>query len=89
VTFHVLASASSDVSVIYAQAGKFEHRRDVWHPHSRTSVKRFQIADFMYSKRADVEEVGGGTASVGAPTAGSSDASPISKIRIRYIMEYK
>jgi hypothetical protein len=40
------------VSVVFAQAGRFEHRRDLWHPHSRTSSKRFQIADFMYSKRA-------------------------------------
>lgn len=39
------------VSVIYAQAGRFEHRRDLWHPHSRTSRKRFQIADFMYGRR--------------------------------------
>jgi hypothetical protein len=43
------------VSVIYAQAGRFEHRRDLWHPHSWTSRKRFQIADFMYSKRDDAE----------------------------------
>jgi len=46
------------VSVIYVQAGRFEHRRDLWHPHSRTSAKRFQIADFMYSKRAGGEEAG-------------------------------
>jgi hypothetical protein len=46
------------VSVIYAQARKFEHRRDVWYPRSRTSSKRFQIADFLYSKRADTEEAG-------------------------------
>jgi hypothetical protein len=43
------------VSVLYVQAGKFEHRRDLWHPRSRTSSKRFQIADFMYSKRAEEE----------------------------------
>lgn len=43
------------VSVLYVQAGRFEHRRDVWHPHSRSSAKRFQIADFMYSKRREVE----------------------------------
>jgi hypothetical protein len=43
------------VSVIYAQAGKFEHRRDVWHPHSSTGRKRFQVADFMYGKRDPAE----------------------------------
>ncbi|MEY9607110.1 hypothetical protein ABIF74_011863 [Bradyrhizobium japonicum] len=46
------------VSVLYVQAGKFEHRRDLWHPHSRTSSKRFQIADFRYSKR-DKSDVAG------------------------------
>ncbi|WP_316172213.1 hypothetical protein [Bradyrhizobium sp. SZCCHNRI3037] len=40
------------VSVLYAQTGRFEHRRDIWHPYSRTSRKRFLIADFMYSKQA-------------------------------------
>ncbi len=43
------------VSVIYAQSGKFEHRRDVWHPHSPTGRKRFQVADFMYGKRDEAE----------------------------------
>jgi hypothetical protein len=43
------------VSVLYVQAGRFEHRRDIWHPRSRTSSERFQIADFMYSKRDDAE----------------------------------
>jgi hypothetical protein len=43
------------VSVIYAQTGRFEHRRDLWHPHSWTSRKRFQIADFMYGKRDQSE----------------------------------
>lgn len=43
------------VSVAYVQADRFEHRRDLWHPHSRTSSKRIQIADFMYSKRDDAE----------------------------------
>lgn len=43
------------VSVIYAQAGRFEHRRDLWHPHSGTSRKRLQIADFMYGKRDEAE----------------------------------
>jgi hypothetical protein len=35
-------------------------RRDIWHPHSRTSSKRFQIADFRYSKRdnAELEDAG-------------------------------
>ena len=41
------------VSVMYVQAGRFEHRRDLWHP--RTSSKRFQIANFMYSKRGDAK----------------------------------
>jgi hypothetical protein len=40
------------VNVMFVQAGRFEYRRDLWHPHSRTSAKRLQIADFMYSKRA-------------------------------------
>ncbi|ODM75056.1 hypothetical protein A6X20_16695 [Bradyrhizobium elkanii] len=43
------------MSVLYVQADKFEHRRDLWHPCSRTNSKRFQIADFMYSKRAEEE----------------------------------
>jgi hypothetical protein len=43
------------VSVMYVQAGRLAHRRDLWNPHSRTSSKRFQIADFMYSKRDDAE----------------------------------
>lgn len=46
------------VSVMYVQAGRFEHRRDIWHPHSRTSSKRFQIADFRYSNRNDAEVEG-------------------------------
>jgi hypothetical protein len=48
------------VSVMYVQAGRFEHRRDIWHPHSRTSSKRFQIADFRYLKRdnAELEDAG-------------------------------
>ncbi|MBR0925117.1 hypothetical protein JQ561_00720 [Bradyrhizobium diazoefficiens] len=56
------------VSVLYVQAGKFEHRRDIWHPHSRTSSKRFQIADFMYSKRDEAELTEAGEA-VGATNA--------------------
>lgn len=39
------------VSVIYVQDGRFEHRPELWHPHSRTSSKRFKIGDFMYLKR--------------------------------------
>jgi hypothetical protein len=39
------------VSVLYVQAGRFEERRDIWHPHSRTSAKRLLVADFMYRKR--------------------------------------
>jgi hypothetical protein len=39
------------VSVLYVQAGRFEHRADLWHPKSHTSSKRFKIADFMYSRR--------------------------------------
>jgi hypothetical protein len=33
------------VSVMYVQTGRLQHRRDLWHPHSRTGSKRFQIAD--------------------------------------------
>jgi hypothetical protein len=40
------------VSVLFVQAGRFEHRTDLWHPQSKTSSKRFQIADFMYARRA-------------------------------------
>jgi hypothetical protein len=40
------------VSVLFVQAGRFEHRTDLWHPKSRTGSKRFQIADFMYARRA-------------------------------------
>jgi hypothetical protein len=39
------------VSVLFAQAGRWEHRPDLWHPQSHTSSKRFQIADFMYARR--------------------------------------
>jgi hypothetical protein len=44
------------VNVMFVQSGRFEHRRDLWHPHSRSSAKRFQIADFMYSRRASMEQ---------------------------------
>ena len=40
------------VSVLFVQAGKWEHRPDLWHPNSHTSSRRFQIADFMYARRA-------------------------------------
>jgi hypothetical protein len=40
---------------VYVQAGRFERRRDLWHPRWRTSSKRFQIADFMYSRRDNAE----------------------------------
>jgi hypothetical protein len=43
------------VSVLFAQAGRWEHRPDLWHPKSHTSSKRFQIADFMYARRAAAE----------------------------------
>jgi hypothetical protein len=43
------------VSVMFIQSGRFQHRWDLWHPHSHTSRKRFQIADFMYSRRAAME----------------------------------
>ncbi|WP_368507811.1 hypothetical protein [Bradyrhizobium lupini] len=45
------------LSVIYARSGKFERRRDVWHPHPWTSRKRFQVAGFMYGKRDKAETV--------------------------------
>jgi hypothetical protein len=43
------------VSVQFIQAGRFEHRPDLWHPNSHTSSKRFQITDFMYARRAAKE----------------------------------
>jgi hypothetical protein len=46
------------VNVVFVQSGRFQHRRDLWHPHSHTSAKRFQIADFMYSRRAAAEHKG-------------------------------
>jgi hypothetical protein len=46
------------VSVMFVQSGRFEDRRDLWHPYSRTSARRFQIADFMYSKRPALESDG-------------------------------
>jgi hypothetical protein len=46
------------VSVLYVQAGRFEERRDIWHPHSRTSAKRFLVADFMYRRRGEPPDEG-------------------------------
>ena len=40
------------VSVLFAQAERWGHRTDLWHPNSHTGSKRFQIADFMYARRA-------------------------------------
>jgi hypothetical protein len=40
------------VSILFVQAGRFEHRTDLWHPNSHTSSKRLQIADFKYARRA-------------------------------------
>jgi hypothetical protein len=48
------------VSVLFAQAGLWEHRPDLWHPQSHTSSKRFQIADFMYARRVDADSSLGG-----------------------------
>jgi hypothetical protein len=44
------------ISVFFAQAERWEHRTDLWHPNSKTSSKRFQIADFMYARRAAKED---------------------------------
>jgi hypothetical protein len=38
------------VSVLFAQAGRWERRADTWHP--LTGSNRFKIADFRYKKRA-------------------------------------
>jgi hypothetical protein len=46
------------VSVLFAQAGRWEHRPDLWHPQSHTSSKRLQIADFMYARRVAAEGKG-------------------------------
>jgi hypothetical protein len=43
------------VSVIYARAGHWEHRPDLWHPHSPSSSRRFLVADFMYASRTGAE----------------------------------
>jgi hypothetical protein len=38
------------VSILFAQAGRWEHPSHAWHP--RTGSNRFRIADFQYKKRA-------------------------------------
>jgi hypothetical protein len=43
------------VSVLFAQANRWEHRADLWNPCSRKSRKRFQIADFIYARRVAAE----------------------------------
>ncbi len=43
------------VSALFAQAGRWEHRTDLWHPRSHTSSKRLQIADFRYMRRVAAE----------------------------------
>jgi hypothetical protein len=43
------------ISVLFAQAGRWENREDRWHPRSPTSAKRFQIADFRYMRRVAAE----------------------------------
>jgi hypothetical protein len=43
------------ISVLFAQANRWEHRVDLWHPRSQTSSKRFQVADFMYARRVAAE----------------------------------
>jgi hypothetical protein len=55
------------VSVLFVQAGRFEHRADLWHPKSHASSKRFQIADFMYSRRATERGGQSNTAQQSAP----------------------
>jgi hypothetical protein len=57
------------VSVMYVQAGRFEHRNDLWHPRSPTSSKRLQIADFRYSKRDEAELTGSADGAQGPSTA--------------------
>jgi hypothetical protein len=39
------------VSVVSAQAGRWEHSDGVWHPNAPRNSKRFKIADFMYVRR--------------------------------------
>jgi hypothetical protein len=47
------------VSVLFAQAGRWVHRPNLWHPESHTSSKRFQIADFVYASRVATESSAG------------------------------
>ncbi|MCH9808091.1 MAG: hypothetical protein K0U74_10180 [Alphaproteobacteria bacterium] len=44
------------VSVVFAQAGRWEPSADFWHPRSPTNSKRFRIADFRYAHLAATEE---------------------------------
>jgi hypothetical protein len=44
------------ISVLFAQADRWEHRIDLWHPHSHSSSKRLQIANFMYARRVAVAD---------------------------------
>lgn len=50
------------VSVIFAQAGHWQNRPDLWHPLSTLSSKRFLIADFMSTNRAVLESERGSKA---------------------------
>jgi hypothetical protein len=43
------------VSVLFTQAGRWDHRADLWHPQSHTSSKRFQIADFKSARHVAPE----------------------------------
>lgn len=47
------------VSVIFAAAGHWEHRRDLWHPVLPPSSRRFLIADFEYASREATESDNG------------------------------
>jgi hypothetical protein len=52
-----MGGSDPTLSVLYAQAGRWEHRAALWHPDSKTSTKRFLITDFMYSRLAAREAV--------------------------------
>jgi hypothetical protein len=58
------------VSVLFAQADRWEHRPDLWHPKSRTSSKRFQIADFRYARRSEMKAGGDDNATLIDPRVG-------------------
>jgi len=53
------------ISVLYAQADRWEHRAGLWHPRSHTSSKRFQIADFRYMRRVAAESTATDTVAPG------------------------